>query len=123
MIYPQKLEAVKNITKVELPIKEIPFWGFLLLFNVETLQAFGALFQIPHYYRYYVLHLENKIHVNVKIDNRQGIVTPHVFKFFFNSFYRIRQNFFLQSYAKRDFTYLKQAAKSNFAAVAFNDGS
>jgi hypothetical protein len=25
--------------------------GFPLLFNVETLQAFGALFQIPHYYR------------------------------------------------------------------------
>jgi hypothetical protein len=25
--------------------------GFLLLFNVETLQAFGALFQIPYYYR------------------------------------------------------------------------
>jgi hypothetical protein len=26
--------------------------GFpLLLYNVETLQAFGALFQIPHYYR------------------------------------------------------------------------
>jgi hypothetical protein len=25
--------------------------GFLLPFNVETLQAFGALFRIPHYYR------------------------------------------------------------------------
>jgi hypothetical protein len=25
--------------------------GFPLLFNVETLQAFGALFQIPHHYR------------------------------------------------------------------------
>jgi hypothetical protein len=25
--------------------------GFPLLFNVETLQAFGAPFQIPHYYR------------------------------------------------------------------------
>jgi hypothetical protein len=25
--------------------------GFPSLFNVETLQAFGALFQIPHYYR------------------------------------------------------------------------
>jgi hypothetical protein len=25
--------------------------GFPLSFNVETLQAFGALFQIPHYYR------------------------------------------------------------------------
>jgi hypothetical protein len=25
--------------------------GFPLPFNVETLQAFGALFQIPHYYR------------------------------------------------------------------------
>jgi hypothetical protein len=25
--------------------------GFPLRFNVETLQAFGALFQIPHYYR------------------------------------------------------------------------
>jgi hypothetical protein len=24
--------------------------GFPLPFNVETLQAFGALFQIPHYY-------------------------------------------------------------------------
>jgi hypothetical protein len=24
--------------------------GFALRFNVETLQAFGALFQIPHYY-------------------------------------------------------------------------
>jgi hypothetical protein len=25
--------------------------GFPLSFNVETLQAFGTLFQIPHYYR------------------------------------------------------------------------
>jgi hypothetical protein len=25
--------------------------GFPLPFNVDTLQAFGALFQIPHYYR------------------------------------------------------------------------
>jgi hypothetical protein len=25
--------------------------GFPLSFNMETLQAFGALFQIPHYYR------------------------------------------------------------------------
>jgi hypothetical protein len=25
--------------------------GFPLRFNVETLQAFGVLFQIPHYYR------------------------------------------------------------------------
>jgi hypothetical protein len=27
--------------------------GFPLPFNVETLQAFGALFQNPHYYRKY----------------------------------------------------------------------
>jgi hypothetical protein len=31
-----------------------------LLFNVETLQAFGALFQIPHYYRKF-LHCKSKM--------------------------------------------------------------
>jgi hypothetical protein len=31
--------------------KKFLFRGFSLPFNVETLQAFGALFQIPHYYR------------------------------------------------------------------------
>jgi hypothetical protein len=33
--------------------------GFPLLFNVETLQAFVALFQIPHYYRKF-LYLNQK---------------------------------------------------------------
>jgi hypothetical protein len=36
--------------------------GFPLLFNVETLQAFGALFQIPHYYRKF-LHVNKKFYV------------------------------------------------------------
>jgi hypothetical protein len=30
--------------------------GFPLPFNVETLQAFGALFQIPHYYRKFLYY-------------------------------------------------------------------
>jgi hypothetical protein len=34
--------------------------GFPLLFNVETRQAFGALFQIPHYYRKF-LYCKTKI--------------------------------------------------------------
>jgi hypothetical protein len=31
--------------------------GFPLPFNVETLQACGALFQIPHYYRKNVMYV------------------------------------------------------------------
>jgi hypothetical protein len=30
--------------------------GFSLPFNVETLQAFGALFQIPQYYRKFLYY-------------------------------------------------------------------
>jgi hypothetical protein len=48
--------------------------GFPLPFNVETLQAFGALFQIPHYYRKFS-HCKLKIkklnmyiiHISIKI--------------------------------------------------------
>jgi hypothetical protein len=42
--------------------------GFLLSFNVETPQAFGALFQIPHYYRkfLYCYFLSNsRLHTEV----------------------------------------------------------
>jgi hypothetical protein len=38
-------------------------WGFPLSFNVETLQAFGALFQIPQYYRKF-LYYKTKILCN-----------------------------------------------------------
>jgi hypothetical protein len=45
--------------------------GFPLPFNVETLQAFGALFQIPQYYRkflyYVIMILINKIPTFFKI--------------------------------------------------------
>jgi hypothetical protein len=45
--------------------------GFPLPFNVETLQAFGALFQIPQYYRkflyYVIMLLINKIPTFFKI--------------------------------------------------------
>jgi hypothetical protein len=37
--------------------------GFPLPFNVETLQAFGALFQIPQYYRKF-LHCKSKMLCN-----------------------------------------------------------
>jgi hypothetical protein len=37
--------------------------GFPLPFNVETLQAFGALFEIPHYYRKF-LHCKLKMLCN-----------------------------------------------------------
>jgi hypothetical protein len=36
--------------------------GFPLPFNVETLQAFGALFQIPQYYRKF-LYYKTKMYV------------------------------------------------------------
>jgi hypothetical protein len=42
--------------------------GFPLLFNVETLQAFGALFQIPHYYRKFLLHCKSKMLCNYVIN-------------------------------------------------------
>jgi hypothetical protein len=35
--------------------------------NVETLQAFGALFQIPHYYRKF-LHCKSKMLYNYAIN-------------------------------------------------------
>jgi hypothetical protein len=41
--------------------------GFPLPFNVETLQAFGALFQIPHYYRTF-LHCKSKMLCNYVIN-------------------------------------------------------
>jgi hypothetical protein len=41
--------------------------GFPLLFNVETLQTFGALFQIPHYYRK-CLHCKSKMLCNYVIN-------------------------------------------------------
>jgi hypothetical protein len=40
--------------------------GFPLLFNVETLQAFGALFQIPHYRKF--LHCKSKMLCNYVIN-------------------------------------------------------
>jgi hypothetical protein len=40
--------------------------GFPLPFNVETLQAFGAPFQIPHYYRKF-LHCKFKMLCNYVI--------------------------------------------------------
>jgi hypothetical protein len=39
--------------------------GFPLPFNVETLQAFGALFQIPQYYRKF-LHCKLKMLCKLK---------------------------------------------------------
>jgi hypothetical protein len=52
--------------------------GFPLPFNVETLQAFGALFQIPHYYRKF-LHCRlkmlcnnlNKLQIFVNVYNKR----------------------------------------------------
>jgi hypothetical protein len=45
-------------------LREVP-----LTFNVETLQAFGAIFQIPHYYRK-LLHCKSKMLCNyVVISN------------------------------------------------------
>jgi hypothetical protein len=41
--------------------------GFPLLFNVETLQAFGALFQIPQYYRKF-LYYKTKMFSNYVIN-------------------------------------------------------
>jgi hypothetical protein len=41
--------------------------GFPLPFNVETLQAFGVLFQIPHYYRKF-LHCNSKMLCNYVIN-------------------------------------------------------
>jgi hypothetical protein len=41
--------------------------GFPLPFNVETLQAIGALFQIPHYYRKF-LHCKAKMVCNYVIN-------------------------------------------------------
>jgi hypothetical protein len=43
--------------------------GFPLPFNVETLQAFGTLFQIPHYYRKF-LHCKSKMLYNYVINTR-----------------------------------------------------
>jgi hypothetical protein len=45
--------------------------GFSLPFNVETLQAFGALFQIPHYYRkflYYKTKMLCNYVINIKFN-------------------------------------------------------
>jgi hypothetical protein len=49
--------------------------GFPLPFNVETLQAFGALFQIPHYYRTF-LHCKSKMLCNyvININKKQVII-------------------------------------------------
>jgi hypothetical protein len=41
--------------------------GFPLIFNVETLQAFGTLFQIPHYYRKF-LHCKSRKLCNYVIN-------------------------------------------------------
>jgi hypothetical protein len=41
--------------------------GFPLPFNAETLQAFGALFPIPHYYRKF-LHCKLKMLCNYVIN-------------------------------------------------------
>jgi hypothetical protein len=41
--------------------------GFPLAFNVETLQAFGALFQIPNYYRKF-LRCKTKMLCNYVIN-------------------------------------------------------
>jgi hypothetical protein len=41
--------------------------GFPLPFNVETLQAFGALFQIPQYYRKF-LYIKQKCLCNYVIN-------------------------------------------------------
>jgi hypothetical protein len=44
--------------------------GFPLPFNVETLQAFGALFQIPQYYRkflYYTTKMLCNYIINIKL--------------------------------------------------------
>jgi hypothetical protein len=41
--------------------------GFPLPFNVETLQAFGPLLQIPHYYRKF-LHCKSKMLCNYVIN-------------------------------------------------------
>jgi hypothetical protein len=43
--------------------------GFL--FNVETLQPFGALFQIPHYYRKF-LYCKTKLLCTVVDQNKTG---------------------------------------------------
>jgi hypothetical protein len=42
--------------------------GFPLPFNVETLQAFGALFQIPQYYRKF-LYYKTKMLCNYELLN------------------------------------------------------
>jgi hypothetical protein len=52
--------------------------GFPLPFNVETLQAFGALFQIPHYYRKF-LHCKLKMLCN----NAILLFDIEFFKYFF----------------------------------------
>jgi hypothetical protein len=52
--------------------------GFPLPFNVETLQAFGALFQIPHYYRKF-LHCKLKMLCN----NAILFFDIEFFKYFF----------------------------------------
>jgi hypothetical protein len=54
------MHAMRTMLKKPLNLFRV-MWGFyflqhtkgnkLISFNVETLQAFGALFQIPHYYR------------------------------------------------------------------------
>jgi hypothetical protein len=43
--------------------------GFPLPFNVETLQAFGALFQIPQYYRTF-LYYKTKMLCNYVIKKK-----------------------------------------------------
>jgi hypothetical protein len=60
--------------------------GFSLPFNVETLQAFGVLFQIPHYYRKF-LHCKLKMLCNCVIYLKKSKI--YHFNFFFLQVSRI----------------------------------
>jgi hypothetical protein len=54
--------------------------GFPLPFNVETLQAFGALFQIPQYYRKF-LYYKTKMLCNYVINTRFCIFFFYIYIF------------------------------------------
>jgi hypothetical protein len=51
--------------------------GFPLPFNVETQQAWGALFQIPHCYRKF-------LHLHLQIKNVRYLINNFYFLYFTN---------------------------------------
>jgi hypothetical protein len=74
-----KIRNLKNWKIQKIQNQRISFSrGFPLPFNVETLQAFGALFQIPQYYRKF-LYYKTKILCNYVI-----IIKYFVQKFKYN---------------------------------------